>query len=442
MLKRNKNQKGFAAFYLTVLILAVVFTIGASVSILIYGQEKISRNIIKSSQAYYTAEAGIEDSIYRIIKEKKYEAANSLQVGTQGAATISIISQNNKKIVKSIGEISQTIRILETILSTDLDSISFHYGAQIDKGGLWLGSNASVQGNVYSNGNIEGQSKKSSEITGEAWVAGEITSTHLDKIKVGKDAYANTITNSVIGEDAYYQVIDDETTVEGIKYPDSPDPSNKDLPISYGQIQDWEKGACCDTGSGCKEECIHIGDLDLVEGDSIGPMKIEGNLTFPKDSKDNPIIIEGPIWVTGKISAKNNVTIKLKDGLEYGYPIIADNPFDQINDGKIKFDNNVITQDSDEGGKLLFISTNKSLDSANPAIYLYNNVNKDTAQSIIFSLQGLIKVENNAKFKEITGYALYLDNNAEIVYEQGLINSNFSSGPGGGWKVISWTETQ
>lgn len=592
-----KNQKGFAALFITILVLAVIFGIAVSISILTLGQQKIARNIVKSSQAYYIAEAGIEDSIYRIIKGKKYEATNSLTVG-EGRATISISSQDDKRIVKSSGEIAQRVRILTTILGPETATVAFHYGAQIDKGGLWLGANASVEGNVYSNGKMEGQGKGSgSKISGDAWVAGavapepdqqwtsqdsdfsfglkigkeyyldtaqsfvpsvskvlnivsfyikkvgeppdqtvriltdaggipsttslasgtlkssKVTSnyswidvsfdpppnltagntywvmidvsrddddywvwgkdstdgytsgtgkytrnwekdswknvggdlnfktwmggenpTYIDRVWVSEDAHANTITESWIDGDAYYQTIDDKTTVLGTKYPNSPDPATKDLPISYAQLQDWEEAAAAGG--------VISGNYAPLAGTNLGPIKIEGDLTFPQNSTDNPVTIAGPIWVTGKILASNNAGIKLQAGLEYGYPIIADNPSDQINYGKIELNNNVITTDSPQGGRLLFVSTNKSLDSANPAIHLYNNVNVNNPQSIIYSLYGKIVVENNAEFIEVTGYAIRLENNAKIVYQEGLINSNFSSGPGGGWEITSWKETE
>jgi len=594
-----KNQEGFAALFITILVLAVIFGIAVSVTILTYGQQKIARNIVKSSQAYYVAEAGIEDSIYRIIKGKKYEAINTLTVG-EGRATISITSEDGKRIVKSTGEISQRVRILTTILSTEKATVAFHYGAQIDKGGLWLGANASVEGNVYSNGKMEGQGKGSgSKIAGDAWVAGAVapdpdqqwtvqnsdfsfglkigplyvldtaqsfvpsvskilntvsfyikkvgdppdqtvriltdaigqpsqtslasgtlksskvtssyswidvsfdpppnltagatywimidvsrddddywiwgrdstdgypsgtgkytkvwevpsptwnnvggdlnfktwmggeTPTYIDRVWITQDAHANTITASWIDRDAYYQTIDEKTTVAGTKYPNSPDPATKDLPISYAQIQDWEAAAAAGG--------VISGNHAPAKGATLGPIKIEGDLTFPINSTDNPVIITGPVWVTGKILASNNAGIKLQPGLESGYPIIADNPADQENFGKIELNTNVITTDSPQGGKLLFISTNNSLAVADPAIHLYNNVNVNNPQSIIYSLYGLIVVENNAEFIEITGYGVRLENNAKIVYQEGLINSNFSSGPGGGWEVTSWKETE
>ena len=586
----SKSSGGFAVLFALTVVLAVTLMVVSGLSLLTISEQKIAANAVKSAQAYYTAEAGVEDTLYRIIKNKNYQATNSLAVGS-GNALISIAEAGNQKTIRVDGEQNNRFRNLQVKLKTDTDNISFHYGAQADRGGLQIQPNAKVIGNVYSNGSIRGQGSNS-QITGDAWVAGGVapdpdqqwtvqnsdfpfglkvgptdyldtaqsfipaTSTVLNKVSfylkkvgdppdqtvriltdnggkpsqnslssgtlksskitsdyswsdisfdpppnltagqtywimidvsrdnnnywiwgkdssdgylfgtgkytkdwtqssavwtsvsgdlnfktwmggiityidntwIGVNAHANTITNSNIGQDAYYQYIEN-TTVGKTKYPGSPDPSTKDLPISYAQIQKWE--AAAEAGG------IIEGNHTPPNGSSLGPIKINGNLTFPSGGT---VTIEGPVWATGKIIAENNVIIKLKQGLTSGYSIIADNPSDQDNFGQIKFNNNVITQDGSGGGKLLFIATNKSLSLDDPAIWLYNNVNKDLAQSIIFSLQGLIKVENNAKFVEITGYAIYLANNSEIVYEQGLINSSFSSGPSGGWSIEIWQE--
>ena len=434
---------GFAVLFMTILVLVAMTSLAISITVLTITEHKISRNIVKSNQAYYVAEAGIEDSIYRIIKGKNYGETNVLSVG-EGTATISITTEGDSKVIKSSGEVSQRIKRLKAHLIIDTEIISFHYGVQVDRGGLQIQPNARVIGNVYSNGSIKGSGSTfdytetchsgDACITGDAWVAGGTWMggiiTYIDKTWIGVDAHANTISNSNITGDAYYQYIEN-TTVYGTSYPGSPDPATKDLPISYAQIQDWERVA--------EAEEIIEGSYAPPDASSLGPIKINGNLTFPKNGT---VIIEGPVWVTGKILAENNVTIKLKEGLAFGYPIIADNPSDQAGFGQIELNNNVITQDTPEGGRLLFISTNKSSSISNPAIWLHNNVNQELAQSIVFSLYGLIKVENNVKFKEITGYAIYLANNAEVVYEEGLMNSSFSSGPGAGWKVVSWQEIE
>lgn len=598
------KQKGIAATLTVIIIMTIALLIAFGVSALIFNSRKISRNSLKSAQAYFLAEAGAEDSIYRIIRGKHYEANNSFSTSA-GGFEASITTEGGSRIVMSKGVVSSLVRKVKVTLATNSTDVAFHYGAQVDKGGLQIQPNAKINGNVYSNGNITGVDVNSNAmITGDAWVAGgeqaspnqqwltqnadfafglksgstyyldtvqsfvpneskplskvsfyikkagnppdqavrivsddsgkpsrtslaggtlqsaKVTSsygwidvsldtqpnliagqtywilidvsqdndnywiwgrdssggyasgtgkytndwtknnavwtnvggdldfkawlggviTEISNIKVNVDAHAHKITNSIIGGGAFYQNIDSQTRVSGLAcpnancYPDTPDPPAEDLPISYAQIQEWEQAAASggiETPTG--------GTYYPMDGATLGPKKIEGNLSFPLDGT---VTITGPIWVTGKIYAANNVTIKLPDGLTDGYAVIADDPSDQTNNGKIEFSNNVITQDSSGGGYLLFISTNKSQNVDNPAILLSNNINAVTAQSIIFSLSGLIKVENNAKFKEITGYGIYLANNAEIVYDIGLIHAGFSSGPGAGWSVGSWQEIQ
>jgi hypothetical protein len=589
--------KGFASFYLVIILVTVIT--GSALSIFVLSQIKtdISRNAVWSSQAYFIAEAGLEDVAFRILKGKKYEATYNLSLG-KGQASLAITDEGNLKKITSRGQVSLVNRSVELKLEVSQDTVSFHYGAQVDKGGLKMSNNAKVIGNVYSNGSVLGSSL-SSQITGDLWVAGSLavqpdqqwtvknadfefglkknniyyldvaqsfipsvskvlniasfylkkigsppdqtvrvltnsgfnptktvlgtgtlksskvtgnyswvdvsfssppsltagqtywlmidtsrddndywvwgkdltdgypsgtakyshdwtesspvwdgvggdldfktmmggeTPTVIDKILVGVDAHANTIANAAVGRDAYYQTIDQNTTVAGTKYPDSSDPPTKDLSISLAQIQDQEVAA--QLGG------VIEGNYLAPAGSQLGPIKINGDLSFPDNNYDNPVIITGPVWVTGKISASGNAKIKLKAGLTFSYPIIADNPGDRQNQGKIVFTNNVVTEDSSQGGYLIFISTNQSLSDDNPAVLVSNNINKDKPSSILFSLYGLIKVENNVKFKEITGYGLQLENNTEIVYEQGLVNASFSSGPGASWKIISWREVQ
>lgn len=594
MLKNSK--KGFAAFYLTVLVLMTMIMMGVSFFILFRNSGDMAENAVKSSQSFLMAESGLEDAIFRIKKNKQYQATYSFNLGP-GSVSLIISSLGSAKNIEASGDSSQRIRVVSAVLNIENTVISFHYGAQVDKGGLEMANNAKVVGNVYSNGSISG-SGLSSQITGDAWVAGSLSAqpdqqwtskdsdfefglkkdaeyyldtaqsfipsvpgkmsravlylkkvgsppdqtvriladdngqpgktvlgsgtliasrvtsvyswtdisfdiqptlvmgqvywlmvdvsrndnnywvwgkdsnngytsgsgkytqdwsargvvwksaggdlnfkilmggevpTFIKNVFVGVDAHANQIQQSSIARDAYFQTIDQATQVGGIKYQGVEDSPVKDLPISLAQIQALEIMA--ESGD------LIQGDYHPQPGSLLGPVKIEGNLVFPSNSLSNPVIISGPVWVKGDISGGNNSKIKLKSDADSGFAIIADDPQDQENKGRISLYNNVITEDS-ASGYLLLISTNKSMDSADPAILISNNINKDNPASIIFSSQGLIKVRNNAKFKEVSGYALKLENNAEIVYEEGLINSNFSVGPGSGWIIKDWQETE
>lgn len=596
----TKFSKGFAAFYLVMVVLSVSVSIAGGLYLLLGNKIESASSLVKSSQALVTAEAGLEDAVLRIVKNKKQEANYNFALG-QASVALNITSQGNQKLITAVGSILQRSRKLVAVLTTENSTLSFHYGAQVGKGGLTMGDNAKVLGNVYSNGSISssGGGSGGAAITGDVWVAGSVSPlsdqewqvknqefafglkrsgiyyldtaqsftpsvsnvlrkisfylkkvgsppdqtiriladnsgspsrtvlgngtlrstsvandfswvdvnfntppalgigqpywlmidvsrddnnywvwgadsnngyargvgkytndwsshsavwndvgadldfktymggeapTYIDGLSVGVDAHANTITDSAIGRDAYFQSIDQGTTVQGSKYPNSEDPALKDLPISLAQIQAWENQA--------QSGGINQGDLWLAPGEQVGPLKIEGDLHLPSADPQNPAFITGPVWVAGNIYGSGNGKVKLDDNLTSGYPVIADNPDDQNTKGKVILANNFIAEDSTAGGYLLFVSMNKSLDKDNPAISIFNNVNKDNPGAIIFALQGLINMANNGKFKEISGYALNLENNTQIVYEQGLIDANFSSGPGAGWKVESWQETQ
>jgi hypothetical protein len=54
----------------------------------------------------------------------------------------------------------------------------------------------------------------------------------------------------------------------------------------------------------------------------------------------------------------------------------------------------------------------------------------------------MIRMANNTVLKAVVGYKLDLSNNSEIQYEQGVTDTNFSSGPGGGWNIKSWKEVE
>ena len=67
-LKFINKDAGFAAFFITVVILAIMLGIAFSITTLALGGQRNSANIVKSAQSYYVAEAGIEDALLRLKK--------------------------------------------------------------------------------------------------------------------------------------------------------------------------------------------------------------------------------------------------------------------------------------------------------------------------------------------------------------------------------------
>jgi len=68
---------------------------------------------------------------------------------------------------------------------------------------------------------------------------------------------------------------------------------------------------------------------------------------------------------------------------------------------------------------------------------------QDSAETdILFTQNGYILIQNSAKLREISGYGIHLKNSVKIIYEVGLQDTSFTSGPGGTWEVTSWKEVE
>jgi len=110
-----------------------------------------------------------------------------------------------------------------------------------------------------------------------------------------------------------------------------------------------------------------------------------------------------------------------------------------LSDGKITASNGSEQKGSGETGSyIMLLSTNSSLDSGSPAIYVGNNA----AGAIFYTTSGLIYLKNNMKAKEITGYKIQIENGAVVEYDSGLQNAQFTSGPGGSWQASDWKEIE
>jgi hypothetical protein len=164
----RKSELGFAAFLGTVIVMAVAIVVISSVSLATITEQKITKNAVRSAQAYYSAESGVEDSLYRIVKGKNYFASNSLEVASS-SATISVSGTSGQKTIKVNGEQDNRFRNLQVKLNINTQEISFYYGVQVGEGGLVMSNNSQVQGSIYSNGTIQGSN--GANITGDAWVA-------------------------------------------------------------------------------------------------------------------------------------------------------------------------------------------------------------------------------------------------------------------------------
>lgn len=429
MLSKILNgNRGFTAFYIAILLIVIMSGIAISITVLTIGQQKMSGNILRSSQSYFTAESGIEDTLLRLSKNMDWSSPYTLTIGNS-TATLDISSIiGGSRTITSQGNFLDRIRKVQAVYTIESDQVAFYYGAQVDEGGLLMGNNAEVRGNVFSNGSILPSGGGTASITGTTKVA--INGNKIEKMNIGGDAYVHTCKDSNITGTLHYvsggSIVN--CTYGAIEDMGPNQINSVPLPISSETINKWKSEAA--------EGGIYNTDFTLTNGaiGSLGPIQI-GTAASPKNmtiNNNSVLTVKGTIYVTGNINFYNNVTIKLD-------PSYGSNSGVIIADGKIRVYNNATLRGSGQAGSyLLLLSTNPSLDLASPAMDISNN-----AQGAIFyTTQGLIHIHNNVQVREVTGYKLALDNNAIVIYESGLENTSFISGPGGAWEVVSWKEIE
>ena len=424
----KNNQKGFVAILIITVIFFLVLGIVLVLSLLIVRQQKINQDKVASQKAYYAAEAGIEDALLKLKEDPHIPETNYSFEAGNAAVQISLSPEiGQSRVIVSTGNYEGRIRKIETVYELDASAVSFYYGAQAGEGGIEMGNNAVIKGNVFSNGSVVAPGGKGG-VENSIIVANN--GNKIEGLTVGGDALAYSCSDcSISGKLTYVSGGSaGSCSAAGGTFVQPEEIQPEPLPISQGEIDEWKAKA--GEGGILTDDVVYDG----VSG-SLGPVQI-GTSQDPKDltvANGAVLTVKGNIYVTGNINFLNNSLIKL-DQDSYGSlsgVILAD--------GNITISNNSVLKGSGEAGSyILILSTSPSLDAGNPAV----SVNNNAAGAIFYTTQGLIYVSNNVLAREITGYKILINNNAEIKYESGLENALFSNGPGGGWIVKKWKEAE
>ncbi|MDP2821036.1 MAG: hypothetical protein Q8O39_02445 [bacterium] len=409
-------NSGFAAFYSLILILGIVCATTASISFVVNKQQKAIKNVVRSSQSYYSTEAGVEDALLRLVTGKKWSNPILLEVGTGLASTTISDDIGGQRNIISQGNVSDRIRKIEVISRISVEEENFYYAAQVGDNGIVMQNNSQIRGNVFSNGSILASGLASA--TGTVIVAKD--ENQISGLEVGKNAKVYTCQNSEI-KSTLTCVINKGCTAQTIEaLTEEISPLNP--PISTLTIQGWKKEA----SDGGTIGYLHLSGSQTL---SLGPKKIEGNLLLENQAK---LTITGTIWVTGDIHLQNSAILELASDYGSNSGVI-------ITDEEILLENNVITRGSSQKESyLMLLSTSPSLELGDPAIEMKNNAQSD----ILYTSRGAISLINSANLRSIYATKLFLQNNVVLSYEVGLESVEFFSGPSRGWKVISWKEIE
>lgn len=414
--KKNKKNGGQA------MLISIVFFIFISIAIVSglvspsVREFRVSDDLLKSRQSFYVSESVIEDSYFRLKTGKTIGVTNTIIIGDNSATATITDSGYNEKTISSLGDVSSRQRKNEMVLSTG-SGVSFNYGIQAGVGGFTIG-NATVNGNVYSNGIIAGAN--GATVTGSAFSAGPSGS--IDRVVVGQagegEARANSVTNSTVAGNLYCQTGSGNNKACNTSLPN---PDLVGMPITQAMLDKWKSDA--ELGG------TITGDLTISTPTTLGPKKITGNLAI-----NNNLTITGTLYIVGNITTGNNVSITLSSSYGPTGGII-------VSDGRVTLSNNAQFYGSGSAGSYVLLATTSTCPSgcsgAN-ALEILNNVG-----AVLVNAQfGTAHLNNNVSLNEVVGNQIIIDNNATITYTSGLANLSFTSGPSGGWNIKTWEEVR
>jgi len=414
--KKIPRNQGAAMLISVVFFLFISLAIIAGLVSPSLRQLKIANDALQSRQSLFLSESGVEDAYFRLKNAKTIGSSVTLTLNGSTAETAITDSGYNEKTIVTLGDVSLRQRKNKLVLNTG-DGVSFSYGIQAGTGGFIIG-NATVNGNVYSNGTIVGSN--GATVTGSAFSAG--SSGLIDNVDVGTgatgDARAHTVRNSTVLGNLYCQVGSGNNKSCNTS---AADPSTVSMPITDEMINDWKADA--ELGG------VTAGNVTVSAPTSLGPTKITGNLAINAD-----LTITGTIYVVGNITTNNNARVSLSSSYGSTGGII-------VTDGKVTLSNNVQFFGSGTSGTYVLLVTTSvcpSGCSGSNALEILNNVG-----AILVNAQyGTVHLNNNVTLNEVVGNKIIIDNSAVINYLSGLANQNFTSGPSGGWNIKSWQEIE
>ncbi|TSC57916.1 MAG: Uncharacterized protein Greene041679_226 [Parcubacteria group bacterium Greene0416_79] len=417
---------GQALFISALFFLILSLTIVQGVTHPVLNRVESARGVEQSAESFYLAEGVLADVLYRLMKNMPVDDAETIALGG-GSATATTTSTANGKEVTTEGNRSGYLRKGRAGLRTG-SGASFHYGVQSGTGGIHLKNTSLVVGNVSANGPVTGEN--SNLVKGDVISAG--ASGLIDGVHATSSARAHTIRDAFIEGDAYYQTISN-TTVQGALHPGSADQATSSLPIPDAQIEEWKSDAAAGGSAACS------GGTYTVSGSvSLGPKKIPCNLTI---GGSDEVTLGGHLWVEGDIEIANTASVRIDASLgEKSVAVIADKPSSETTSGKINLKNSAVFYGSGNPDSfILFISQNRSAEAGGStvAIEVQNNA---AGKLLVYAPHGEIVLKNSVSLKEVVGYKLTLENSAQVIYETGLADLLFTSGPSGGYTIDSWRE--
>lgn len=435
-MKHLPRNKGAAIITAVMFFVIIATSMAIGLSSPVVREYVTARDFAKSKGAYYLSEAGSEDAIYRIKKAKPISAQEIIFLGGNTATTTITTINANQKDVSSLGDILSNTRRVKSTMTTSSGE-SFNYGVQAGDGGVDLDQSSTITGNIFSSGPVTGTNNL---VTGTV-ISGGSTGLNGTIHKIfnqgGSSMYAGTITDSIIAGSAYCNTISGSNRTCQTLTPQIA----QSFPITAQEIANYETAAVAGGTVTCSG-----GKYAINDSVSIGPKKIPCDLEITgSGSGGGPVItLGGPIWVTGDITLKNHLTVRVDPTLvDQSIMMIADNPSNHSTGSIVDIQGSNVVFTGAPGGEswvmLISENTSASQSGSTDAIKILQGVQGDL---LVYARLGNIRLEQHASVKEVTAYKITLRNTANVIYQSGLENALFTSGPGGTWTIQDWKESQ
>jgi hypothetical protein len=249
---------------------------------------------ISQERSLQLAEAGINRALYELTKNANWTGIGETVLGG-GSYEVMVTDLGNSRLVEATGYIPSKAnprlsRTVRAIITDSPGADSFRYGAQSGTGGITLNSNATINGNAFSNANIVCYSN--ARITGDASAVGTITPLSCAQ----------------------------GTARQGV----SP------RPLPYFDSNYWKSAANQNPSPGCPIS----GNVVYSSGThTLGPCQINGSLTL--DNHAN-LILTGPLYVTGNFTMNANSQLSIDDRFgTNGTVLLADGTISPNSNSKI-----------------------------------------------------------------------------------------------------------
>lgn len=246
----------------------------------------------------------------------------------------------------------------------------------------------------------------------------------ISNIRIGTsgsgDAWANTITDTTVSGNLKCKTGSSNNKVCDTSFSD---PVPAAYPISPANIVDWENQA--DAGGSTTSVSISGSNVR-----TIGPIQINGNL----DVGGGKLYITGPIHVTGNVIMNGSSKTYIDSSLGSASAVITA-------DGSIAVSGSASIYGSGVSGSYVILNSNKTCTTtanctANPSI----SISGSAGAVVLNALNGSVELNGSAGVKAIVSKFLHMQGSTDVIYESGLTNVNFTSGPSGSWTKKSWKE--